>query len=93
MNTTKQINVTVTEYEGDVAFPEAAHYPEYVSAALAGSYPGFAVNVSTGPRTTAHVYGADIEPPRDLEHEIESLVKVDLWDAFCADGYKRFAGG
>ena len=83
----KRINVTVTRYEGDVAFPEADHYDEYVAEQLAERY-GAPVEVSFGLRTNVSLYG--FEGQRDVEHEISTLVKVDLWDDFCSHGYKAF---
>ena len=90
----KCINVTVTRYEGDVAFPEADHYDEYVAEQLAERY-GAPVEVSFGLRTNVSLYGFVGEDQResDVEHEISTLVKVDLWDDFCSHGYKAFTNG
>jgi hypothetical protein len=90
LTTEKRINLTVTQYDGDQPFPEAEHYDEFCLEQIAALYPGFAVECGFGPRTEAHVYGADLDG-RDLEHEISSMLKVDLWDQFCTDGYKAYA--
>lgn len=87
---TMRINVTTTHYEGDAAFPEAEHYPQYVANELAKRYPGARIDVSFGGRTRASVYGFDNEPGRDLEYEIKTLVGVDLWNDFCAHGYREY---
>lgn len=86
MTTTKRINVTTTAYQGDAPFPEAAHYSDYVAEQLTERY-GAEVDCSVGLSTQVFLYGFD-EADRDLEYEIASLVKVDLWDDFCAEGYK-----
>lgn len=87
----KRINVTTTAYEGDVAFPEADSYPEFVAERLADLY-GAEVDCSVGRQTRAFLYGfdqADVNED-ELTREIVSLVKVDLWDEFCAEGYKAY---
>jgi hypothetical protein len=87
--TTKHINLTVTRYDGDVEFPEAEHYDEFCADEVAKLYPAFKVECEFGAKTAAHVYGTDLDG-RDLEREITSMLKVDLWDQFCTDGYKQF---
>lgn len=84
-----RITVTTTAYDGDAPFPEAEHYPDYVAACLAEAYPGAEIDVSEGQRTGVSVDGSADESA-DLQHEIATLVKVDLWDAFCTDGYKAY---
>ncbi len=76
----REINVTVTEYEGD-DFPEAVHYDAFVSKRLGELYPGHTFNVSFGPRVFC---------PQTFEHadDVVSLCKVDLWDEFCEHGFK-----
>lgn len=79
----KTINVTHAAYEGD-DFPEAAYYSQYVASALAEQFPGAAVEVSEGLETQVFVDGAPDEG-------IRQQVSVDLWEAFCADGYRQFS--
>ena len=87
--TTKRINVTTTSYEGDVAFPEASHYPEFVAAELAERY-GAEIDASGGGlKTTVFLYGFG-EDESSLSDEILELVKISLWDAFCDQGYKAY---
>jgi hypothetical protein len=84
--TSPRINATVTQYDGDAAFPEAAHYDEFCAERLAEQYPGYSVDVSFGLQTRAVVYDGDAD-----QEDITSALKVDLWDAFCADGYKAYS--
>lgn len=84
-NTAPRIAVTTTPYEGE-QFPEAPHYPEYVAGRLAEMFPGHQVDVSEGPRSAALVYGSDVDAD-----EVKTLVEVDLWDDFCADGYRAYS--
>ena len=85
----RRINVTVTAYEGD-AFPEAEHYPEFVADRIASLYSA-KVDCSEGQATRVFLYGFDDQGNTDLEDEIKSVVQVDLWEEFCAEGYKAFA--
>lgn len=89
MKTEKRINVVTTEYQGDAEFPEAAHYPEYLVEQLESIYPGFKVEVSFGLSTKVSIYGRTVFG--NMEHEVEGLVKVGLWDDFCASGYKEYS--
>jgi hypothetical protein len=89
--TQKRINVTTTAFEG-TDFPEAEHYPEFVAEQLAERY-GAEVDCSigsSGSRSLVVLYGFDGEE-RDIQHEVESLLKVDLWDEFCDHGYKAYS--
>jgi hypothetical protein len=90
--TARKINIETTAYEGDVAFPEAEHYPAFVAAQLAEQFPGVEIDVSVGLKTKAFAYGADGLPDDSVDVDgIESQVRVDLWDAFCSDGYKDYS--
>jgi hypothetical protein len=86
----KRISVVTTRYEGDAPFPEAEHYDAFLAAELARAYPGFEVEVTYGLGHRVQVDGGD-DAGRDLEHEVSSLVKVDLWDAFCERGYRAYS--
>ncbi len=86
-----KINVETTAYEGDVAFPEAEHYPEFVAAQLAERFPNAEIDVSIGSKTRVTLYGFRAAGDSYLEHDIETQVKVEFWDAFCADGYKAYS--
>jgi hypothetical protein len=93
-STTVKITVTHTPYEGD-DFPESVHYSDYVVTALAGRYQGLGldveIEVSEGPTTKVSIDGeTDPEKRRQMAEDIETAVKVDLWDAFCADGYTLY---
>lgn len=89
MATTKRrLSVTVTAYEGDVGFPEAESYPEFVSARLAEMF-GAEVETSVGLKTQVFAYGFGAEES-DVVRDAESAVKVDFWEEFCAEGYKQF---
>lgn len=79
----KSLHVTVTAYDGDVEFPEAKYYPDFVAGRLADLY-GASVEVNTGLRTQVRAYGFGADESA-IEEEIASLVKVALWDDFCAD--------
>jgi len=81
-----KINATVTRYDAEPEFNEAAHYDEFCAAQLTELFPGYEISVEFGPVTRAHVYGGDAD-----QDAITSLLKVELWDSFCADGYKEFA--
>lgn len=79
------IQVEITRYDGDVEFPEAERYNEYVAEQLAERYPGTEFDVSYGLRARCSAqFGV-------FAQEVEALIKVELWDAFCADGYRQFA--
>jgi hypothetical protein len=88
----KRIDVTTTAYEGDVAFPEADHYPEYVVEQLANRYAAVVMcSLGRVVRVSADGFGDDDYGNNEVEGEVTRLVKVDLWDDFCAEGYKAFA--
>lgn len=91
MTTTKRINVTTAAYSGDVKFPEASSYPEFVAERLAERY-GAEVDADDHgleTKVALHGFGEDESATQD---EILSLVKVDLWDEFCDHGYKAYSG-
>jgi hypothetical protein len=88
--TMKRINVTTTAYEGDVEFPEAQYYPEFVASELTRRL-GVPVECSVAGKTAAHLYGYEDREEYDLQHEIISLVKVDLWNDFCDQGYEAYS--
>lgn len=87
MEATKHISIIVTQYDGD-AFPEADRYDKFVTRAVAFLHPGFAVEVSYGESNRAFVYGVPGREGDDLAEEIESYVKNECWEEFCAGGYK-----
>jgi len=86
----KRINVTTTAYQGDAPFPEAEHYPEFVAEKLAERYGAEVDCTGGGLQTQVNVYGFG-EFEAVVEHEVSSLVKVELWDEFCANGYKAYS--
>jgi hypothetical protein len=89
--TMKRINVTTTAYEGDVAFPEADSYPEFVAEELTRCL-GVQVDCSVGGFTTkVSVYGYGEEDTSDLENDVTEMVQQTLWEDFCRDGYKAYS--
>ena len=90
MTTIKSIDVETTRYDGR-DFPEAARYDEYVAAELAERFPGAEITVSFGDQTRVNAYGADGMPAADVAEDLASEVKVDMWDAFCGEGYKAYS--
>jgi len=87
----KKISVETTAYDGDVAFPEAEHYPEFVATELAKQFPGAEIEVSEGPRTGAWLYEWDAATESDDRDSIVQQVQVELWDAFCAGAYQDYS--
>lgn len=83
---THRISATVTRYDGDEAFPEAESFTEFCAAQLAEMFPGYEVEVEFGGKTAAFVYGGSAD-----QDEITSLLKVDLWESFCGEGYKAYS--
>lgn len=92
--TAKKINVEITSYEGS-EFPEAAHYDKYVARALIERFHGVEINVSygNGTKNRAYAYGFSADEESDISETIPNLCCYDLWDAFCADGYKAYSAG
>lgn len=83
----KTLNVTIPDYDGP-DFPEAVHYAEFVAQRLNAMFPDAAIDVSHGGFRT-QVYADTAEDAEEAE-TVRALVKVDLWDEFCTDGYKQF---
>jgi hypothetical protein len=88
MTNSKRLNVTVTAYEGDVEFPEAYHYPEFVSAQLAER---FGAKVETDVGTRNQVFAHGFEDDAAVAEDAMDLIKGGLWDDFCSHGYKEFS--
>ena len=89
---TLRIRVVTTAYEGNVPFPESDYYPDFVATRLSEMWQQFDVSVEVGPRIEAWIYGVDdTDVEAEMTREIKSLVKIDLWDAFCAHGYAAFS--
>ena len=80
------IDVTVTPYDSDVPFPEAEHYPEFVAERLTEMFPGYEVTVDTGLANGVRVPDGS----QDVDY-IRALVGTELWEEFCAEGYKQFS--
>jgi hypothetical protein len=83
---TAHINITVTPYEG-TDFPEAERWASYAQAAIADAHDGYMVEVEEGRANAVHAYDAAGERDDDLSEAVLSSL-TDLWEAFCADGYK-----
>lgn len=91
MKNEKTIKVVLIKYEVDVPFPEAEHYPAYVEEALIAAYPGYTIEVSTGLQTQVGVFEPNYVIAAGISCRILGLVKVELWDSFCAEGYKAYS--
>ncbi len=85
----KKLNVEISTYDDAVLdFPEAKHYSDYVAGRLVEIYK-CEVSVTKGPMTKVFAYGFG-DGEEDVVADVRSMVRVDLWNDFCSDGYKQF---